>query len=167
MSVSEAPVAVLGRNFSAVAEHNPCEGCSAPCCRLVITNHDAPTTFHGLDHLRYLVAHEGAELLLNRNGHWQLSTRNPCTLLTDEGRCSVHGTPRKPKICVNYDPIGCWYKRNFHETDDPPDLIRMDLAGFERILDHITFDDEGDIVDVPPYDELRRLAAPTDAGRTL
>ena len=165
--MSEAPVTFLGRNFSAVAEHNPCDGCSAPCCRMVITHQEAPTTFHGLDHLRYLVAHQHAELLLDRQGRWQLSTTNPCTLLTDDGRCSVHATPRKPKICVNYDPIGCWYKRNFHETDDPPDLIRMDLAGFERILDHVTFDDHGDIREVPPYDELRRLAAPPDGRPTL
>ena len=165
--MSEAPVAFLGRNFSAVAEHNPCDGCSAPCCRLVITSQDAPTTFHGLDHLRYLVAHEGAELLLDRSGRWQLSTTNPCTLLTGDGRCSVHGTPRKPKICVNYDPIGCWYKRNFHEVDEPPDLIRIDFAAFDRIVAHVTFDDDGQIRDVPPFEELRRLAAPPNPGPTL
>lgn len=165
--MSEAPVAFLGRNFSAFAEHNPCDGCSAPCCRMVIVPQETPTTFHGLDHLRYLVAHEGVELLLDRNGHWQLSTHAPCSLLAEDNRCSVHATPKKPKICVNYDPHGCWYRRNFHDVDEPPDVIRMDLAGFERILDRVTFDDDGDIVDVPSYDELRRLAGAPEGGRTL
>ena len=167
----EAPVAFLGlgpgRNFTEYAEHNPCDGCSAPCCRLVILPQGVPETFRALDRLRYLVVHEGTELLLDRKGSWHLSTTNPCRLLTDENRCSVHGTPQQPKICVNYSPHGCWYKRNFHEVEEPPDLIRMDLGGFDRIVARVTFDPDGNVVDVPPYDELRRLAAPAGGGRTL
>ncbi len=166
--MTEAPVAFLGRgqdrNFSEFAEHNPCDGCSAPCCRLVILPQGVPETFRALDRLRYLVVHAGTELLLDRKGSWHLSTANPCQLLTDDNRCSVHGTPSQPKICVNYSPHGCWYKRNFHEVEEPPDLIRMDLGGFDRIVSAVRFDDAGRVVDVPPFDELRRLAALPDTG---
>ena len=165
--MSEAPVAFRGRNFAAYAEHNPCDDCSAPCCQLVILQQATPTTFTALDRLRYLVAHDGAELLLDRKGNWQLATANPCKLLTADRRCSVHGTAQQPKICVNYSPHGCWYKRNFHEVDEPPDLIRMDLEGFDRVVAQVSFDDAGRVVGVPPYDELRRLAAPPDGRPTL
>ncbi|HUP84220.1 MAG TPA: hypothetical protein VM143_01010 [Acidimicrobiales bacterium] len=167
--MSESPVAFLGRNFSAFAEHNPCEDCSAPCCRLVIVPQEAPETFGALDRLRYLVAHEGVELLVDEAGGWQLATTNPCRLLAEDGshRCTVHGTPRKPKICVNYNPYGCWYKRNFHDTDTAVDFIRMDLDGFDRIVERVAFDAGGNVTDVPPYEELRRLAAPPEVGRTL
>ena len=171
---ADVPVAFLAldevaarRNFAEFADHNPCEGCSAPCCKLVILPQPIPETFGALDRLRYLVVHRGTELLIDRKGNWRVSSRNPCSLLTDDDRCSVHGTSAQPKICVNYSPHGCWYKRNFHDTDDPPDLIRLDLEAFDRIVAEVRFDDHGRIIDVPPYDELRRLAAPPDHRRTL
>lgn len=151
-------MAIRPPNFTEYAEHNPCDGCSAPCCQLVIQPQGAPETFRALDRLRYLVLHAGAELLLDRKGGWHLSTTNPCRLLTDDRRCSVHGTTAQPKICVNYSPHGCWYKRNFHEAPEPPDLIRMDLEGFDRVVARVSFDDAGRVTDVPPFDELRRLA---------
>jgi hypothetical protein len=126
---------------------------------MVLSSQREPETFSALDRLRYLVAHAGAELLLDRQGRWQLSTINPCQLLNDENRCSVHGTASKPKICVSYDPHGCWYKRNFHEVEVAPDLIRMDFPAFERVIASVSFDDVGRITDIPPYDELQRLAA--------
>jgi hypothetical protein len=167
---SDVPVHFLGRastSFAEQAEGSPCDGCSAPCCRLTIVPQPEPRTFRGLDNLRFLIAHEDHELLLDRSGKWQLSITRPCSLLTDDNRCSVHGTSAQPKICVYFNPYGCWYKRNFHEVDEPPDLIRMDLDGFDRIVARVTFDDDGGVVDVPPYDELRRLAATPDTGRTL
>ena len=171
------PVNFLGRNSSSAtfADHteaNPCDGCSAPCCKLTIVPQEEPRTFRALDRLRFLVAHEDHELLLDRKGRWQLSIRRPCTLLDDgTNRCTVHGTPQKPKICVYYNPHGCWYKRNFHETSvrsgDSPDLIRIDHEGFERILERTTFDDDGGISAVPSFAELRRLAAGTGPSNTL
>lgn len=149
----------LGRNFHDYAEHDPCDGCSAPCCRLVINTQTEPVTFTCLDRFRYLVGHRGAELLVDAEGAWHLSTRNPCDLL-DGNRCSVHGTPRQPKICVDYDARGCWYKRNFHDEPGAVDVVRLDLEGFERVLHEVRFDDEGVIVAMPSYDELRRLASP-------
>ena len=173
---AEQPVAFLGRNsgtrtFGEHAEDNPCVGCSAPCCRLTFVPQDEPRTFRALDRLRFLVAHEDHELVLDRQGRWQLGINRPCRMLDQPTNlCTVHGTPRKPKICVYFNPYGCWYKRNFHDPDGtlvPPDLIRMDLDGFERIVERVTFDAEGNIVDVPPYDELRRLAAGSAPSPTL
>jgi Fe-S-cluster containining protein len=173
------PVAFLGRNATATAtrfadhsEANPCDGCSAPCSKLTVIPQEEPRTFRALDRLRFLVAHHDHELLLDRRGRWQLGIERACSLLDgDTNRCTVHGTPQKPKICVYYNPYGCWYKRNFHETSpragDSPDLIRIDLEGFERILEHVRFDDEGNVREVPSFDELRRLAAGGGAGPTL
>jgi Fe-S-cluster containining protein len=167
--VADAPVLFLGRNatYAEHAEANPCEGCSAPCCRLTILPQAEPRTFRALDSLRYLVAHEDHELLLDRKGQWKLSISRRCRLLTDDNRCSVHDTPAKPKICVFFNPHGCWYKRNFQEVEEPPDLIRMDLDGFERVVSSVHFDADGNVIDVPPFDELRRLAAGTAPSPTL
>lgn len=161
--------AFLGRerSFGEFAEHDPCEGCSAPCCRLVILPQGVPETFRALDRFRYLLVHAGTELLLDRSGNWHLSSENPCTLLTEDRRCSVHATPAQPKICVNYSAHGCWYKRNFHDVEEAPDLIRIDLAAFDRVVAHVGFDGDGRVTHVPPYDQLRRLAAPPEGGRTL
>ena len=167
--VADAPVAFLGRNptFAEQAAGNPCDGCSAPCCRLSIVPQAEPRTFRALDNLRFLVAHEDHELLLDRQGRWHLAVERRCTLLTDDNRCSVHGTAQQPKICVYFNPYGCWYKRNFHEVAEPPDLIRLDLAAFDRVVAQVGFDPDGNVTHVPPYAELRRLAAanqPADPG---
>lgn len=168
MTPTEVPVR-LGRTttFAEQADGNPCEGCSAPCCRLTIVPQPEPRTFRALDTLRFLAAHADHELLLDRQGRWHLAVERPCRLLTDDRRCSVHGTPAQPKICVYFSPHNCWYKRNFHEVTDPPDLIRMDLAAFERVVAEVAFDGDGNVTEVPPYDELRRLAAAPGVGPTL
>jgi hypothetical protein len=150
--------AAAGKNFLDATGESPCTGCSAPCCRLLLVNHPAPTTFMDLDYIRYMVGFQGVEMILTRAGEWKILIEQPCGLLDQETcRCTVHNTSRKPKTCVFFNPYNCWYKRNFHNTEYPPDLVRIDPQGLEAMLAHVRFDDNCRISGIPPWELVRDL----------
>jgi hypothetical protein len=160
-------VAGHGRPFTQFAESNPCDGCSAPCCRIVLTPHAEPRTFTDLDYIRYLLGFPDTEMIVARDGSWQALSHRTCLLLDlAEARCTVHGTPRKPKVCVFFDPYRCWYKRNF-TTADPPDIVRLDLSRFEAVLSACVLDDEGRLTEVPTWERMRELVPPPTASATV
>jgi Fe-S-cluster containining protein len=165
--MSEEPVAFLGRNFPGAAADNPCEGCSAPCCQVVLTTHKTPASFMDLDYLRYLCGFPDIELIVDEAGEWRVASWKRCGFLTDDALCGVHGTARKPKTCVFFNPHGCWYRRNFHEKGEAPDIARLNAAAFEAMLAQVVIDDAGNIESVPSWQELRRLARELGPTRTL
>jgi len=112
-----------------------------------------------MDYLRYMVAFEGVEMILTSDGHWQVLVDRTCRLLDSRtNRCTVHGTPRKPKTCVFFNPHRCWYRRNFDRSANPPDLIRITMPVLEAILPLIRFDEEGNIVEIPAWELIREIA---------
>jgi len=152
------PTVGRGRSFHSITEENPCSGCSAPCCRILLTPHPTPNSFSDLDYIRYVLAFPGTEMVVYPDGRWQLASHKQCSLLDNAtSLCTVHGTPRKPKVCVHFDPYRCWYKRNF-TTDDAPDIVRLNAGGFERVLEVCAFDDDGVLQASPTWEQLRELA---------
>ena len=146
------------KNFLDLAEENICAKCSAPCCRLLLVPHPTPATFMDLDYIRYVVGFYGAQMILNNDGRWQLLIEQACRLLDQETNlCTVHATPRQPKTCVYYNPHRCWYKRNFDNEGQPPELIRVDMDKLEAILPHVRFDKEGNILEIPKWEAIREL----------
>jgi Fe-S-cluster containining protein len=145
-------------NFPEAAEQNPCAGCSAPCCRVLLVPHPTPTTFMDLDYIRYVVGFHRAQMILNNDGRWQLLVEQACRLLDPEtSQCTVHGTPRQPKTCVFFNPYRCWYKRNFDNRQRAPELIRVDMDKLEAILPHVRFDEDGNILEIPKWESIRDL----------
>ena len=150
-------VQIRGKNFFEKSEENPCFGCSAPCCRMLLIPHPTPSTYMDLDYIRYMVGFQSVKMILNRDGTWQVLVEQTCQLLDQKtDRCTVHNTSRKPKTCVFFNPFRCWYKRNF-TTPDPPDLIRIDMDAMEAILELVRFDDEGNILEIPTWETVHDL----------
>jgi len=153
-------------NFIEVAEENPCSSCSAPCCRVLLVPHPTPETFMDLDYIRYVVGFHSTQMILNSDGRWQLLIEEPCRLLDEETNlCSVHDTPRQPKTCAFFNPYRCWYKRNFDKTERPSELIRIDMDKLEAILPHVRFDNDGNILEIPKWEDIRDKSQSTVAGR--
>jgi hypothetical protein len=153
--VDDATLASHG--YFEAADGNPCAGCSAPCCRMLLIPHPTPMTFMDLDYIRYMLGFRRVGMVLSSDGTWQVAVDDVCSLLDQETNlCTVHGTPRKPKTCVFFNPYRCWYKRNF-AGDDSPDLIRIDSEGFEILLAQVRFGDDGQIVELPSWEALRTL----------
>ena len=151
-------------SFTEQAEANPCLGCSAPCCRLLLLPHPTPSTFMELDYIRYMLGFPGIRMILDSGGRWQTVIEQTCRLFDPATHlCTVHNNPRKPKTCVFFNPHQCYYRANF-ESGDVRDLVWLSLEAFEVLLPYIHLDVEGNIVEIPAWDRIRELAG---NGRTL
>lgn len=145
------------RTFYEKAAENPCNGCPAPCCRMILIPHPTPATFMDLDYILYLLGFPSVQMMLDSEGNWQVLIEEPCGLLDlKTSLCTVHNTPRKPKTCVFLNPYRCWYKR--FAAGGPQDFIRINKKAMEAILAHVRFDAEGDITEVPKWEFIRELA---------
>ncbi len=81
----------------------------------------------------------------------------PCRFLNPfDSKCLIHGSPRQPRICRDYSPAGCWYKRVFVEPDTQrlAGFIRFDSSRFAVLTELIEFDSEGELAEVPEWEEL-------------
>jgi len=145
------------KNFLEMAQENPCTSCIAPCCRVLLIPHKPPATFLEMDYIRYMVGFKNVEMIVSSDGQWQVCVKEICQLLDEETNlCTVHNTPRQPKVCVNYNPYHCWYQRNL-TTDNPPEIIRLDMEAMEVILPHVLFDTDGNIKEVPNWEKMQEL----------
>jgi Fe-S-cluster containining protein len=149
---------IRGKNFFDIAEENPCNGCSAPCCHILLIPHPTPTTFMDLDYIRYMLEFPSVEMILNSDGQWQVFIEQTCRLLDQKTNlCAVHNTSRKPKTCAFFNPHRCWYKQSFHKTENPQDLIRIDIEALEAILLQVQFDENGNIIEIPKWESIKEL----------
>ena len=155
-AAGEAPA----RNYLAMVSESPCVGCSAPCCRMVIFPHHRPQSYLDFDYLRYVLGFRSLEVLVHSDGEWSIAVLDSCRHLDEPtGRCTVHGTDRQPRVCLNYPGDACWYRRNF-DGPFPANVIRINMETLDALLPLLVFDAEGRLVGVPGWDELARLAHP-------
>jgi len=137
--------------YTATELADPCQDCSAPCCRYIVIPHPTPVRWMDLDFIRYVLGFPGTEAMISEDGRWSLLITSTCRKLdTATSRCLVHGTPEQPRTCVYFNPHHCWYKRNFfHEP--PVDFMRLDLERFEQMLTLLQFDQNGEMVHWPGW----------------
>lgn len=141
-----------------LAARNPCDGCSAPCCRMLLVPLPTPATFMDLDHILFMLGFAGTEAILHSEGQWQLLVQRTCRFLDQEtSLCTHHDTPRKPKTCAFFNCYQCWYKQNF-SAETPVDLIRFDLEKFEAVLFQVQFDEDGRITQIPDWVSMQSVA---------
>lgn len=137
------------------AFESPCATCAtSPCCTHLPLTTFQVTTLLELDHAAYLLNFDHIELGLSSSGEWSAYYAAPCRFLDRHTfGCTVHATELQPRICVHYNPYGCWYKRSFNGTDSS-EFVRLDRSRFALIAEHIAFDDDRTIVAVPAWDEI-------------
>jgi hypothetical protein len=137
----------------------PCEGCSAPCCTMLVLPHPAPVRWMDFDFLRYALGFPGMEALLYEDGRWSLVVHRECRNFDARTRrCNVHGTPEQPRTCVYYSPHHCWYKRNFNEAESV-DVLRLDQTRLDCLLRLIEFAPDGQMVSWPGWPAVRDALA--------
>lgn len=138
------------------AKESPCATCSgAPCCTYLPLHHFRIDNIGQLDHAMYVLNFDRIELGLNASGDWGVYYRYPCRFLDRERYlCKLHDTPEQPRICVHYDPYGCWYKKHVARPSD--EFLRIDRHRLAFIASHIEFDEHRNIVAVPDWETLCR-----------
>jgi len=147
----------MAKSFFDVVKDEPCQGCSAPCCRMLLINYPAPTTFMEMDYIRFMLGFPLVKMILRNDGVWQVKVEQNCRFLdSNTSLCTVHGTSQQPKTCSYFNPYQCWYKRNY-TNDGPFEVIEMDLARYEVLLTHLQFDDEGKLARIPSWEFIDKL----------
>jgi hypothetical protein len=131
---------------------DPCHGCEAYCCKVLIFNRGLPTEASQLEFLRYCLGFPAVEVGVADDG-WALIVHTTCRHL-DGNRCSVFGTDQRPLKCGYYDAITCRYRGHFG-TPRPDDILRVRREQFGIVADSLVFDDLGRVVAVPPVAVLR------------
>jgi hypothetical protein len=130
---------------------------------MLVIPQPAPVRWMDLDFLRYALGFPQVEVHLAEDGRWSLALIATCSKLDGATNlCTVHGTPAQPRTCAYFNPHHCWYKRNFTggAEADPPEVLRLDLARFERMLALIGFDTAGNIASWPGWRKVKEALAP-------
>lgn len=149
------------KTFFQIAESNPCTGCSAPCCRMLLIPHPTPVNYMDLDYILYMLGFPNIEIVLSQSGQWQVLVNQVCTMLDQETKlCTVHGTPRKPKTCTFFNPYRCWYKRNFSTDQQSTELVRLNRSTMETIMSLVRFDDQETIIQIPTWEKIYGIVYP-------
>lgn len=144
-------------NFEELKLGNPCQNCEAPCCKMLLIPYQTPNTFMELDYIKYMLGFPGINMILHKNGTWQVQVEQTCTHLNlENNRCTLHDTPDKPKTCVFFNPYNCFYKHNF-TGDHLRSVIKINAKAFEIIINQIEFDELGKIVSIPSQDVIEQI----------
>jgi Fe-S-cluster containining protein len=156
------------------ARTSPCQTCAtSPCCTHVPLQTFQIHTLRDLDHAVYLLNFERIVLGLSSAGDWSVYYHHPCRFLDRTNPqnylCTLHDTAMQPRICVNYNPYSCWYKRALTPLPNPEFLV-VDRGRMEIILDRLRFDEARNLVETPDWATLTAewsrvpLAPPEGAG---
>lgn len=146
------------QSWEMLANSHPCNGCVAPCCRILMLPHKRPETWLDFDYIRYVLGFRHLEVFIDTDGDWHIAVIESCQHLDEEtSTCTVFGTNRRPRVCSNYPPDDCWYQRGFTGIM-PRKVVRLDLAAFEEMLPLLVFDGDGRLVRAPGWDALCALS---------
>jgi Fe-S-cluster containining protein len=124
---------------------------------MVIIPYDAPLTFMQMDYILLMLGFPNLKMLLTNKGEWKVKIEQDCRFFdSDKGLCALHDHDKKPKTCHAYNAYHCWYKHNFG-SDSPHDIIQFDLDRFKELGKYVRFSDDGHLVTIPSWDNLREL----------
>src|SRR6266540_7447207 len=150
--------------FEEFLTNNPCSGCQAPCCQLVMIPYRPPVTFMDIDYIKYLLNFPAIDLAVAKTGDWSILIRDTCQHFDRETHlCNVHGTDEKPLTCRNYNQYQCWYKPNFSLLQ-PRDIYIINKENFADWLELISFDENGEITSAPDFEQATALFSSAKAS---
>jgi hypothetical protein len=137
----------------------PCAGCSAYCCKVLIFPMERPADISGLDYVQFCLGFPGIRLSIS-DTQWAILVDTECRHLK-QNRCSVFGLPERPLACRYYDEWRCSYKFQF-ERPESAGVLRVGLEQYRQLLASIEFDANGAVQRIPAVEDLRRLVNGAD-----
>jgi hypothetical protein len=131
---------------------DPCQGCEAWCCKMLVFNRGLPTNASQVEFIRYCLGFPGIELGVADDG-WAVIVHTTCRHL-EGNRCSAFGSDERPLRCGYYDALSCTYRGHFG-VPEPVDVVRINREQFRVIADSIVFDELGRTLAIPPIENMR------------
>jgi hypothetical protein len=135
----------------------PCTGCSAHCCRVLMFPMERPTDASGFDYLQFCLGFPGIRLGIS-DTQWSILVDTECRHL-EGNRCSIFGLPERPLACRYYDEWRCSYKVQFEQAESAG-VLHVDHDQYRQLLGCFDFDGNGAVMRIPEVSELRNVVAP-------
>jgi hypothetical protein len=139
---------------------SPCLSCTtSPCCSHLPLHTFRANTLGDVNYAGYLLNFAHLRIGIGRSGEWSVYYVYPCRHLDRVAfTCALHDTPEQPRVCANYNPYGCWYRKAFTSADSA-ELILLDRARFAELTKILHFDEQQRLVDAPEFDHVRAVLA--------
>jgi hypothetical protein len=141
---------------------DPCQSCSAWCCKKLVFNRGLPVNASQLEFLRYCLGFPGVEVGVAADG-WAVIVSTRCRHLYGD-RCSVFGSEERPLRCSYFDALSCSFRSHFG-VPRPEEIVRVNRDQFGLVANSIVFDELGQVVAIPPVNVLRNLLEDAERGR--
>lgn len=161
--IGRKPPTGMGRAvpYDDPAVQQPCAGCAAHCCQVLVFNQAIPTRVADLDRILYLLGFPSIELVV-AEGDWSILVHTRCRHLRGT-ECGLFGQPERPLKCGALPAVGCEYKPMLGAYDPDRQLrIRADL--FPVLQNSLAYASDGTVLAVPPVPLINQLMQ--DALRT-
>jgi hypothetical protein len=139
-------------SFDQVRE--PCTGCAAYCCRVLIFPMERPADASGFDYLQFCLGFPGIRIGIS-DTQWAILVDTECRHL-ENNRCSIFGLPERPLACRYYDEWRCTYKLHFEQAESAG-VLHVDLDQYRHLLGCLEFDCNGAVMQIPKVSELRKF----------
>ncbi|MGH9116115.1 MAG: hypothetical protein ACRDWW_09850 [Acidimicrobiales bacterium] len=140
------------RSYADAEVADPCQGCEAWCCHVLVFGRDLPQNASQLDFFKYCLGFPSVELGVTGES-WTVLVRTTCRHLAG-GRCSVYGSDERPLRCGYYDALKCSYRDHFGNPR-PAEMVRVAPEHFPVLAASVVFDDSGRVRRLPSPDLLR------------
>ena len=96
---------------------NPCDTCSASCCRSVAIEWITPVSLDDWEHVRWLVSHKNVSVYKDVEGDWLVEFQSDCEHLDKNNRCKIY--EKRMQICKDHPSDSC------EKTGDTPEYTIM------------------------------------------
>ncbi len=124
---------------------SPCVRCAAPCCQVLVFDHQTPESVNAVDFMEYMLGFPGLELALTDAG-WKTVVHSTCQHFDLERlACGIWTDPSRPAICGSYDAHKCAY-RNWLMEPQQTRFVRLDHAAFQRVRRHFAYGPDGEVL---------------------
>jgi hypothetical protein len=142
----------------------PCSGCAAYCCKVLMFPMERPADISGLDYVQFCLGFPGIRVSIS-DAQWAILVDTECRHLKGN-RCSVFGMPQRPLSCRYYDEWRCSYKLQF-EHQESAGVLRVALEQYRRLLNFVEFDRHGAVQKMPSVADLRNLLNATGPKESM
>ncbi|MBN2739177.1 MAG: hypothetical protein JXR70_19520 [Spirochaetales bacterium] len=132
---------------------SPCFGCiQSPCCHFLPVQKKSFNTKEDLEYALDILNHQYIELGLYDRGYWMIYYNSQCAYYDGAStKCRIHDQDLQPQVCKDYKALHCWYKKAFSSSESTT-LIRFDRARLSWLMQACSYDDSGEMIDVPSWD---------------
>lgn len=144
---------------------SPCAACKpSPCCSILHLDTLIVNNLSDLDKVDFFLNFHNIEVCLTAVGEWAVYYNHYCRFYDSrKSICTLHGTEKKPGVCVHYNPYHCFYRKadntrqNFNR-----DMIWINRERMNFLKDKISFNENRDILEIPGkesvYEAMSRIA---------